>query len=151
MNCEYKINELSDFQTVIDDILNWYQKSNLETLVITLKGDLGVGKTAFTKILGKYLKVEEFITSPTFTIMKQYPVLNEQFDQLVHIDAYRIDSEEEIEPLRLREIFKKPRTIICIEWPEQIPSVIPSSAVRIEIVISEGETRIVKVLHENIE
>jgi tRNA threonylcarbamoyladenosine biosynthesis protein TsaE len=83
--------------------------------------------------------------------MKQYPVLNEQFDQLVHIDAYRIDSEEEIEPLRLREIFKKPRTIICIEWPEQIPSVIPSSAVRIEIVISEGETRIVKVLHENIE
>lgn len=145
MNSEYQIKNPSDFQEVINDILNWYQESGQETLVITLQGDLGAGKTTFTQTLGKHLKIEEQITSPTFTIMKKYLIDDEQFEQLVHIDAYRIESEDEVGPLRLKEIIEQPRKIICIEWPERIATVIPDSAVQIAIEIGEGEIRTVKM------
>lgn len=145
MNNEYQVANPSEFQSVINDILNWYKVSGKETLIIALQGDLGAGKTTFTQMLGQHLKISEPITSPTFTIMKQYGVEDECFDQLVHIDAYRIESEDEAEPLRLKEIIEHPRTIVCIEWPEQIPSIIPDSAVSVIIKIGENEVRTVSV------
>lgn len=150
MNNEYRIKNPSEFQIVIDAILSWYKESNQETLVIALRGDLGAGKTTFTQTLGRYLNIKEPITSPTFTIMKQYGVDDERFDQLIHIDAYRIESEDEMGPLRLKEIIQQPRKIVCIEWPERITTVVPDSAVQVEIVISEGEFRLVNLSQKSI-
>lgn len=145
MNKEYRVTNPSEFQAVIVDIFNWYKETGLNTLIITLQGDLGAGKTTFTQELGRYLKIEEPITSPTFTIMKQYLVGHDCFDKLVHIDAYRIESESEAGPLRLNEMINQPRTIVCIEWPELVSSIIPNSAVQVSIEIGEDEIRTVKV------
>ncbi len=145
MNGEYKVETPADFKSVITNIFDWHKNSGQGTLIIALKGNLGAGKTTFTQILGQYLDIKDQITSPTFTIMKQYEIENKDFDKLVHIDAYRIEKEDEVGPLRLNEVFERPRTILCVEWPEQIPSVIPDSAVWVEIEIGDGETRKVKV------
>ena len=146
MNKEFRIKNPKDFELVIKDILNWHKDKGKKNLVIALQGDLGAGKTALTKILGEYLGVSEIINSPTFVIMKQYELSHELFDLLVHIDAYRIEDESEIGPLRLSEIIKRPKTIVCIEWPDLIPSIIPDQAVKVNIEIEQGETRKVSVI-----
>ena len=145
MNKEYQIKTPKDFRLVIADVLDWYKGSGKKSLVIALQGDLGVGKTTFVQEFGKILGVDGQITSPTFTIMKQYELIHEPFEQLVHIDAYRIESEGEVEPLRFSEIFQQPNIIVCVEWPEQIPSVVPDSAVTVGLNIAENEVRNVTV------
>jgi tRNA threonylcarbamoyladenosine biosynthesis protein TsaE len=147
MESKYKIISPQDFWSIIDDVLVWYKQSKQETLVLALQGDLGAGKTTFTQELGHYLNVKEIINSPTFTIMKQYELIHDDFDLLVHIDAYRIEDESETAPLRLNEIFERPRTIVCVEWPEQIPSAVPKTAVLVKLEIGEGEVRNTQVIY----
>lgn len=92
--------------------------------LVTLSGDLGAGKTTLVQTLGQILGVTETITSPTFVVMKQYPITHEQFDTLVHIDAYRFETEAEAGPLNLAALFTTPRTLICLEWPERLPTLV---------------------------
>jgi tRNA threonylcarbamoyladenosine biosynthesis protein TsaE len=146
MKQEYRVETPTAYQAVIADI---FTKSNRDTLVLALSGDLGAGKTTFTQELAKHLGVAESVTSPTFTIMKQYDLTGGDFDCLVHIDAYRLESESEAGPLRLSEIFAMPRTIVCIEWPERIASYIPETALRVLITIGDNECRQVLVEDEN--
>lgn len=145
MKTEYKVVKPIDFKYLIDDIFTWHLLSKQKSLVVTLQGDLGAGKTTFTQELGRILNINEPITSPTFTIMKQYELVHKNFNLLVHIDAYRINDENEVGPLRLYEIFQRPQTIICVEWPEQIPTIIPDAAVRLKLKISKDDVRIVTV------
>ncbi|NCN12043.1 tRNA (adenosine(37)-N6)-threonylcarbamoyltransferase complex ATPase subunit type 1 TsaE [Candidatus Kaiserbacteria bacterium] len=147
METTYLINQPVDFETVINDILRYYKKNKDSFLVLALEGDLGAGKTTFTQQLGRVLGVRESITSPTFTIMKQYALDHTDFDSLVHIDGYRFESESEAEPLHLDELLVTPRAIICIEWPERIASCIPAEAVMISITIGDKEQRIVQVTY----
>lgn len=82
--------------------------------VITLNGDLGAGKTTFTKGVGKALKIDEEINSPTFNILKCY--FNDCLN-LYHIDAYRLeDVPEENKNIGLEEIIEGDG-ITLIEWP----------------------------------
>lgn len=77
--------------------------------VIILKGDLGSGKTTFVKGIAKELRIDEVISSPTYSIIKEYDKL------LCHIDAYRINKEE----IGLEYYIDK-KYIICIEWSDNI-------------------------------
>lgn len=149
MNSEFVIDSLAGYRAVIVEVLQYHKTKGEMSLVLTLQGDLGAGKTTFTQELGRNLGVTEPITSPTFTIMKQYELSHELFDTLVHIDAYRFESEEEARPLRLEEVFAIPRTIVCVEWPERIPSLIPKAAVSLTISILEEEKRLVTVQYPN--
>lgn len=145
MEKTYQIEKPADFENVIKDILTNPKISTKESLIIALQGDLGAGKTTFTQELAKYLGVTETVNSPTFTLMKQYDLDHIQFDTLVHMDAYRLESETETKPLRLKELFLTPRTIVCVEWPEVIPASIPAEAVWMKIKIGKDELRIVTV------
>lgn len=149
MDREYIVHEPESFVAVVEDILVYQRLQQLGTIVIALEGDLGAGKTTFTQILGKELGVTESITSPTFTIMKQYELDHELFAVLVHIDAYRFESEDEAVPLRLEEVFHIPRAIVCVEWPERIPTLLPKRAIAITISITDNEERNVKVRFPN--
>ena len=100
--------------------------------VVTLSGDLGAGKTAFVKGVAKALGVEEHVTSPTFVIMKIYP-LQGIFKKLVHIDAYRLKGEHHLKVLGWEELLKDPQNLICVEWPEQTPQAMPPHAIRIAL------------------
>ena len=106
--------------------------------VIGLYGELGSGKTTFMKYLAESFGVKETIQSPTFVIMKSFDLTNEVFERLIHIDAYRIEKEEEMLNLGWKEIITDPKNLICVEWPERIAKIMPK-----HIIIKfehEGET-----------
>lgn len=106
-------------------------------IVITLDGDLGAGKTTWTKSFGKALGVKNVINSPTFTILKSYKQANGQ--PLHHIDAYRL--EDASQDLGFEDCFDE--GICVIEWSHYIENQLPSD--RISISIEEGidENRII--------
>ncbi len=91
-----------------------------EATLVGLSGHLGAGKTAFTKVIGKMLGVQEEITSPTFVIMKMYPIDHLPWKRLVHIDAYRLDKPQEIEVLNFEKLVSDPDNLIFIEWPGNV-------------------------------
>lgn len=108
--------------------------------VILLQGDLGAGKTAFVKALARHLGIHEHVTSPTFVLMKSYPIFeHDRFRALTHIDAYRFEEESESAVLELPYLMEEPGHLICIEWPERIPGFRPAHALTITIA-HEGET-----------
>ncbi|MCF7906440.1 tRNA (adenosine(37)-N6)-threonylcarbamoyltransferase complex ATPase subunit type 1 TsaE [Patescibacteria group bacterium] len=92
--------------------------------VILLKGDLGSGKTTFVKGVAEFFNIKkEEIISPTFTIFNNYKVENNKnIKNIIHIDAYRIENEEEFLETGALEYFYDKNTIVFIEWPENIKS-----------------------------
>ncbi len=105
-------------------------------LCILLKGDLGAGKTTFTKALGKALGVTKVINSPTFTILKSYVM--EDHRPLYHIDAYRLEGMNQ--DLGFEEIFDED-AICVVEWPDNIESCLPENTLSITIHRMDETTR----------
>ncbi|HSE34551.1 MAG TPA: tRNA (adenosine(37)-N6)-threonylcarbamoyltransferase complex ATPase subunit type 1 TsaE [Candidatus Paceibacterota bacterium] len=116
---ERTIRDLDELDRFAQEILARIPKRT-EASVIALSGELGAGKTAFTKSLAKALGIAEQVLSPTFVLMKSYDVSAGRFRRLVHIDAYRLDNPSEFSALRFGEIEKDPRTLVAIEWPERL-------------------------------
>ncbi len=104
-------------------------------IVVGLSGHLGAGKTAFTKLVAQELGNTETITSPTFVIMKIYETKNEIFPRLIHIDAYRLERQEELEALRWEALVADRNNLIMIEWPENVglKDFLPSAHLHFEI------------------
>lgn len=92
--------------------------------VIALQGELGAGKTTFTQLLAKNLNITTPVVSPTFTILKTYPLANERY--LHHFDLYRLRSTAEVEALGIDEYLPDPAGITVIEWPEIIKELLPA-------------------------
>ncbi|ADU28643.1 tRNA (adenosine(37)-N6)-threonylcarbamoyltransferase complex ATPase subunit type 1 TsaE [Evansella cellulosilytica] len=103
--------------------------------VVTLEGDLGAGKTSFTKGLAKGLGVTRNVNSPTFTIIKEY---EGKHMMLYHMDAYRV--EEEYEDLGLEEYFEG-EGVTVIEWPSMIAEQLPQERLSIHIQYTGETTR----------
>lgn len=90
--------------------------------VIGLIGNLGAGKTTFSQGLATGLGVKQNVNSPTYVIMKIYPTNNSKLKikNLVHIDAYRLESESDLEAIGALEYFGREDTIVLIEWANKI-------------------------------
>jgi len=102
---------------------------------VTLSGELGAGKTAFTKAVARALGVEETVTSPTFVLEKIYLLADEQpFKRLIHIDAYRLEKGADLAPLGFDELMQDTDNLILIEWPEKVADALPTPAVKISLV-----------------
>ena len=97
--------------------------------IICLDGDLGTGKTVFTKGLALGLGITEPVVSPTFTVVQIYEGTKMP---LYHFDVYRIDDPDEMEEIGYRDYFYGDG-ITIIEWSELIAELIPEDAVRITI------------------
>lgn len=120
--------------------------SQKEATVVTLKGDLGAGKTAFVKGVAEALGIKkELVTSPTFVIQKIYELKDNKFHKLIHIDAYRFEDLSEAEVLPVDELFSKPRNLIFIEWPERMETLIPKDAHKLEFTFIDESTRKIKI------
>ena len=109
--------------------------------VIALSGGLGAGKTCLVKGIADALGIDENITSPTYTIINEYKLKN---CSLFHIDAYRLNGDEDFASTGAGECFSS-GGITIIEWSERIPGSIPSDAVSIEIEISGPQSRIFRL------
>ncbi len=88
--------------------------------VLALEGDLGSGKTTFVKGLAKGLGIKQPITSPTFVLMKIYPITKHQtIKRLVHVDCYRVPGIE-LSKIGLEDYLNKSDSVVAIEWAEKI-------------------------------
>ena len=96
--------------------------------VYSLDGDLGVGKTVFTKGFARGLGITEHVTSPTFTIINEY---NGRIP-LYHFDVYRISCEEEMDDTGYEDYFYG-EGVSLVEWASIIPNLMPKETIRITI------------------
>lgn len=115
--------------------------------VVTLSGNLGAGKTTLSQHIAHVLGVAEQITSPTFVLMKQYKLTGQRFSQLVHIDAYRIESLDELQPLRFSELVADSANLILVEWPEHIAGALPQTHTTISLSVVSPDEREVTILY----
>lgn len=122
MNKKIKIKQIDDTIKLGIKIGNLLQPG----MMITLNGDLGAGKTTFTKGIGQALQIHRVINSPTFTILKQY---HGKY-HLSHFDAYRLEGQND--DLGFEEIFDSD-DICVIEWPEFIEDILPEERLDITI------------------
>src|SRR4051812_22107618 len=102
---------------------------------LALHGDMGVGKTTFVQGLAEGLGVREHVTSPTFAI---YSVYEGKQRKLVHLDAYRLEKEAQLESLLLEEFLVSPY-VLAVEWPEKTGTWLPKDAWHVTLAIVEGD------------
>ena len=102
---------------------------------LALHGDMGVGKTTFVQGLARGLGVSEHVSSPTFAI---YSVYQGTERRLVHLDAYRLENERQIESLLLDEFLTSPYCL-AVEWPDKIGALLPAKAWHLVLSIETGE------------
>ncbi len=130
------VNNLKDTENIGKIISRCLEKGT----VICLDGDLGVGKTALTQFIARGFGIDEYITSPTFTIIKEY----EGRRPFYHMDVYRIDSEDDMYDLGYDEyIYSEGVTVI--EWSHKINGILPDERINIEIQRLDDTRRIMDV------
>jgi len=103
----------------------------MKATIIALEGDLGSGKTYFAQKFGEVAGVKETMTSPTFSLMNFYKIDWCGFKKLIHIDAYRLEKDTELETLGWQEIIDNPENIVLLEWPERVERLLPSDTKRL--------------------
>lgn len=106
--------------------------------VIELIGDVGVGKTTFTRGLAKGLGIKEPVTSPSFTISKSYACKNNK--TLTHYDFYRLN-DPGIMSEDLEESITNPNNITVVEWGESVSNILPKNHTIINIIYNDDNSR----------
>ena len=106
--------------------------------VIELIGDVGAGKTTFTRGLATGLDITEPITSPSFNISKSYALKNGGY--LIHYDFYRLP-DPGIMLDELRENLQNPKNIIIVEWGESVKNLLPEDRIKINITYNDDNSR----------
>ena len=132
---EYKFITSSEDETI--ELAQNFESEKFPNMVICLNGELGSGKTIFTKGFAHAMEITDTITSPTFTIIKEY----EGDMSLYHMDVYRLD--EDSSDIGIEEYFDKGGVCI-IEWADNIKHILPKNRLDIKIkVIDENKRSII--------
>lgn len=153
---KYESHSLEETQKIASDFVGSLIPK-AEAVVVGLYGNLGAGKTAFTKCVASSLGINETVTSPTFVIEKIYPIRTNSrkrltsngasdFSHLIHIDAYRLEKSEELLHLGWKEIITDPKNIILIEWPENVLDIMPEHTKIYFAVLSGIESREIRIV-----
>ena len=123
---KYITHSLEEMQKLATSFAGDLSPKNNRAVVVGLYGELGAGKTSFVQGLVSALGVEGNIVSPTFVIMKSYPLPhNSHFKHIIHIDAYRLEKSEELLSLGWDKIVSDPTNLVVIEWPERVADIMP--------------------------
>ena len=121
---DYKITTKCEEDTM--EIAENLESEKFPNMVICLEGDLGTGKTVFTKGFAKAMEIDEEVTSPTFNIIKEY-TSGEM--PLYHMDVYRLDGK--MNGLDIEEYYTK-KGVTIIEWADMIPDLLPDKRLDIK-------------------
>lgn len=112
--------------------------------VLLLRGELGAGKTTFMQGLATGLGIAKNILSPTFIIMRSYPLSSHK--TLYHVDLYRMENESDIRALGLLELLHDPDSIVAIEWPEKMGELLPKNSIAITIAYAGENEREITIV-----
>lgn len=108
--------------------------------VIALHGNLGTGKTVFARGFARGLGITEPVSSPTYTIIQEYPIVN---GYLYHMDLYRINDSAGALGFGIDEFLNDPTSYALLEWPERIADILPSNTIHLQLTrINEDEREI---------
>lgn len=133
---EYKFTSHSEEETL--ELAQNFESEKFPNMVICLNGELGSGKTLFVKGIAQALGINESITSPTFTIVKEY----DGELPLYHFDVYRLDGNTE--GVGIEEYFTK-NGLVVIEWANTIKDILPEERLDIKFKVV-GENKRVLVI-----
>lgn len=131
MQEEFVVNSLTETENLAKKIAKKIENG----MVILLYGDIGAGKTTFTKFLLNNLGVKSIVSSPTFTLLNEY---NGVFP-VYHFDMYRIQSSDELYELGFEDYINSKISpyvktgLTLIEWPENVKDILPQNAVNVKI------------------
>ena len=110
--------------------------------VIALHGELGSGKTTFVQGFARHYGVKDTVNSPTFLIMKKYPLTGaHRGGSLYHFDLYRLGGEEELLDLGWEELLGEAQSIILVEWPEKAGGILPAERIDVFLHAGAGDER----------
>ena len=126
---EYKFTSKNEMNTI--ELAQNFESEKFPNMIICLNGELGSGKTVFTKGIANALGIKESITSPTFTIIKEY----EGELPLYHMDVYRLNGN--VEGTGIEEYFTK-GGVVVIEWADTIQDILPEERLDIKFKLVEG-------------
>lgn len=104
--------------------------------IIALNGDLGTGKTTFTRSLVKYLGSKDLVSSPTFSLVNHYQATPE----ILHFDMYRIKNEFDLYSIGFFDYIEN-NYILIIEWSENIKNYLPKNSINITFLYVDEQTR----------
>ena len=130
---EYKITTRSELETI--ELAQNFESEKFPNMILCLDGELGSGKTVFTKGIANALGIKESITSPTFTIIKEY----EGELPLYHMDVYKLNGN--VEDIGIEEYFTK-NGVVVIEWSDMIKDILPKERLHIKFKVVDENKRI---------
>ena len=133
---EYKVISKNEGDTIA--LAQNIESEKFPNMVICLNGELGSGKTIFTKGFAGALGIEESITSPTFTIIKEY----DGEAKLYHMDVYRLDGN--CDGIGIEEYFDKGGVVI-IEWADTIKDILPKERLDITFKVVDENKRVLMI------
>ena len=129
MEIKYTLEEISNAASFI--------LKNADSNIILFQGEMGGGKTTLIKALTALSGSEDTVSSPTFSLVNEYQCLG---GPIYHFDMYRINNESEVINIGFDEYLDF-GFLIFIEWPEQIPNLLPKEYTKVSITIIEPNTR----------
>ena len=130
---EYKVTTKNEMDTI--EIAQNFESEKFPNMIICLDGELGSGKTVFTKGIANALGVKESITSPTFTIIKEY----DGELPLYHMDVYSLNGS--VEGTGIEEYFHK-GGVVVIEWADMIHDILPEERLDIKFKVVGENSRV---------
>ncbi|RDK83494.1 tRNA (adenosine(37)-N6)-threonylcarbamoyltransferase complex ATPase subunit type 1 TsaE [Marinirhabdus gelatinilytica] len=134
MKITYTLQELPD---VAGKVLE-----EAQTKILLFFGAMGVGKTTFITNLAKQLGVREALSSPTFSIVNEYPL---EDDKLYHFDCYRLEDEEQAMDIGIEEYLDSGHWCF-VEWPEKIESLVPEAVTKIILTKNPNGSRTIQLM-----
>ncbi len=130
---EYKTNSYEETARIANRFAQTLKSGD----VVLLYGEMGVGKTVFTKGLCQGLGVTDYVTSPTFTVVNEYDGAE---NMVYHFDLYRIEDEDELIEIGFEE-YLKAEAICVIEWPQNAKNSMPKHHYRVTIKRTDTENQ----------
>ncbi len=127
---------IQDTRRIAREILRQLGRRN----IILLSGQLGTGKTVTVQAIAEELELKDDVSSPTYVLMKIYPLQNSDFDRLVHVDLYRIEYNQDVDELGLTDYLADARSLVVVEWPERIMGSWPSDALLVQFDYGDKES-----------
>ncbi len=130
---EYKVTMKDEYDTI--ELAQNLESEKFPNMIICLNGELGSGKTLFTKGFAQALGIKDNITSPTFSIIKEY----DGELPLYHMDVYRLDGNTS--GVNIEEYYNKGGVVI-IEWADTIKDILPKERLDIKIKVLDENKRV---------